>query len=239
MDNFQIETAQNVSIQQNVASVTTRIGSFFLDGIIIGIYIVIMMLILSAIGIDGDPMDLWAFYLLLGLPIFFYHLLFEVLMNGQSPGKYVNKIRVVKIDGSKPTFGSYLLRWVLRIIDISLASGSLALLSILLSGKGQRLGDLAAGTTVISEKKRITIKNTLITDLPEDYVPTFPQVTMLSDMDIQTIKDLYRTAKRKSNHGIVVKLHKKIIDITDIKTEMKPIEFVNVVIKDYNYYTQQ
>ncbi len=239
MDNFQIETAQNVSIQQNVASVSTRIGSFLLDGLIMGVYIFIIALILSAIGMDDDVMDLWAFYLLLGLPLFFYHLLFEVLMNGQSPGKYVNKIRVVKIDGSKPTFGSYLLRWVVRLIDISLASGSLALLSILLNGKGQRLGDIAAGTTVISERKRITIKDTLIADIPANYMPTFPQVTMLSDIDIQTIKELYRTAKRKGNHGVVVKLHKKIIDITDIKTEMKPIEFVDVVIKDYNYYTQQ
>ncbi|MCB0486745.1 MAG: RDD family protein, partial [Flavobacteriaceae bacterium] len=118
-------------------------------------------------------------------------------------------------------------------------SGSVALLTILLNGKGQRLGDIAAGTTVISEKKRVTIHNTLIEDIPESYVPTFPQVTMLSDADIQTIKELYRTAKRKGNHGVIVKLHNRIIDITDIKTELRPIEFVDIVIKDYNYYTQQ
>ncbi len=177
--------------------------------------------------------------LLLGLPIFFYNLLFEVLMNGQSPGKYINKIRVVKIDGSKPTFGSYILRWMLRLIDISLASGSVALLTILLNGKGQRLGDIAAGTTVITEKKRITIQDTLVTDIPLDYKPTFPQVTMLSDTDIQTIKGLYRSAKRKGNHDIIIKLHNKIVGITDIKTGLKPLEFVDIIIKDYNYYTQQ
>ncbi|MDY7395049.1 RDD family protein [Aureibaculum sp. 2210JD6-5] len=237
MDNFQIETAQNVSINQNVANVSTRIGSFLLDLLIIAGYVIIMIWILNAIGLVAD-MESWMIYLIMGLPIFFYSLLFEVLMNGQTPGKYANKIRVVKIDGSKPTFGSYLLRWMLRLIDIDIASGSVALLTILLNGKGQRLGDIAASTTVISEKKRVTIHDTLVADIPDDYVPTFSQVTMLSDADIQSIKELYRSAKRKGNHGVIVKLHQKIIEITDIKTELKPIDFVDVVIKDYNYYTQ-
>ncbi len=238
MDNFQIETAQNVSIQQNVANVSTRIGAFLIDIFIIAGYYIIIILIMNALDLPMG-MDLWAIYLLLGLPVFFYSLLFEVLMNGQTPGKYLNKIRVVKIDGSKPTFGSYLLRWMLRLIDISIASGSIALLTILLNGKGQRLGDLAAGTTVISEKKQITIEDTLVAEIPIEYVPTYPQVTMLSDIDIQTIKELYRNAKQKGNHGVIVKLHQKILNITDIKTELKPIEFVDIVIKDYNYYTQQ
>ncbi|MCB0459819.1 MAG: RDD family protein [Flavobacteriaceae bacterium] len=238
MDNFQIETAQNVSIQQNVAPVSTRIGAYLLDFLFITGYIIIVIIIVNALDLDSS-LELWAIFLLFGLPVFFYSLAFEVLMNGQTPGKHFTNIRVVKIDGSKPTFGSYLLRWMLRIIDIDIASGSVALLTILLNGKGQRLGDIAAGTTVISEKKRVTIHNTLIEDIPESYVPTFPQVTMLSDADIQTIKELYRTAKRKGNHGVIVKLHNRIIDITDIKTELRPIEFVDIVIKDYNYYTQQ
>ena len=237
MDNFQIETAQNISIHQNVANVTTRIGSYLIDMLIIVGYVIIMVWILNAIGLEAD-MESWMIYAIMGLPIFFYSLLFEVLNNGQTPGKYANKIRVVKINGSTPTFGSYLLRWMLRLIDITIASGSVALLTILLNGKGQRLGDIAAATTIISEKKRITLNDTLVADIPDDYVPTFPQVTMLSDSDIQTIKEMYRTAKRKGNHGVIVKLHEKITTITDIKTGLKPIDFVDVVIKDYNYYTQ-
>ena len=238
MDNFQIETAQNVNIQQNVASVATRIGSYLIDGLIIVSYYLIAIWIFNALDMSLG-IEMWVVYLLLGLPVFFYSLLFEVLMNGQTPGKYVNKIRVVKIDGSKPTFSSYLLRWMLRLIDISLASGSVALLTILLNGKGQRLGDMAAGTTVITEKTHISIEDTLVMDIPLDYKPTFSQVTTLTDADIQTIKELYSTAKRKGNHGVILKLYHKIIDITEIKTELKPIEFVDIVLKDYNYYTQQ
>jgi len=237
MDKFQIETAQNVTIHQNVAHISTRIGSYLLDFLFIAAYAIAIIMAMNALDLDLGGQ--WAIGMLFGLPIFFYSLFFEVLWNGQTPGKRINKIRVVKLDGSKPTFGSYLLRWMLRVIDISLASGSVALLTILLNGKGQRLGDLAAGTTVVSEKKRITLEDTIIADIPLDYKPTFPQVTTLNDTDIQTIKNLYTKAKRTGNHKVILKLHVKVTDLLDIKTDMKPIDFIDVIIKDYNYYTQQ
>lgn len=238
MDNFHIETAQNVTIQQNVANLSTRIGAFLIDAFIIGGYYLLIYLILDSLNLNSGG-DLYLIYGLLSLPVFFYSLLFETLMNGQSPGKYLNKIRVTKLDGSKPTFSNYLIRWMLRSVDITMASGSIALLTILLNGKGQRLGDLAAGTTVISEKKLISIHDTIAVDIPEEYKPTFPQVTLLTDKDIQTIKELYLKAKRKGNHAIIVKIHQKIVDLTGIKTELKPIDFIDIVIKDYNYFTQQ
>ncbi len=237
MDNFQIETAQNITLQQNAAHITTRIGSYLLDALIIVLYVIVLMFVMGWLNID-EGFTLYVFGTIFGLPIFFYSLLFEVLLNGQTPGKIINKLRVVKLDGTKPTFGSYLLRWMLRVIDFNLASGSVAVLTILLNGKGQRLGDIAGGTTVISERKRVTL-NTLGVDVASDYKPTFPQVTTLSDSDIQTIKELYRKSKRTRNHKIILKLHVKIIEITNIKTDLQPMDFVELVIKDYNYYTQQ
>ena len=238
MDNFQIETAQNITIQQNVAPLSTRISAFLVDMFIIAAYYVFMFIILNALGYL-DQENLYVLYILISLPVFFYSLFFEMLNNGQTPGKYFNKIRVTKMDGSKPTFGSYLIRWVLRLIDITLATGSIALLTILLNGKGQRLGDIAAGTTVISEKKLVSINSTLAVDIPEEYTPTFPQVTMLTDKDIQTIKELYLAAKKSGNHKTLIKLHHKIIDITEINSELNSVDFIDIVIKDYNYFTQQ
>ena len=198
MDNFHIETAQNVTIQQNVASLSLRIGAFLIDMLFIGAYYIIVFFMMSWLDFLSER-ELMVAWVLFGLPTFFYSLFFEAFMNGQTPGKYFNQIRVTKIDGSKPTFGSFLIRWVMRIIDISLSSGSIAILAILLNGKGQRLGDLAAGTTVISERKKVNINQTLNVDIADEYVPTYPQVTLLSDMDIQTIKELYLKAKRSQN----------------------------------------
>ncbi len=238
MDNFQIETAQNINIHQNVAHITTRIGSFLIDLLIIISYSILLIFIMSWLNLNFG-MQQWAISLILSLPMLFYTLIFETLWNGQTPGKRINKTRVVKLDGSKPTLGNYLLRWMMRIIDIQMATGSVAVLTILLNGKGQRLGDLAAGTTIISEKKRVTLQEVLLADAAEDYSPTFPQVTLLSDADAQTIKKLYHTALQKRKHAIIIKLHERIIEITGIKTELKPIDFLKVVLTDYDYYTQQ
>jgi uncharacterized RDD family membrane protein YckC len=238
MDDFQIETAQNISINQQVASLSTRIGSYLIDLLLIASYFIVVVIIINALDIKLG-LDSYVTYTLLTLPILFYSLLFETLLNGQTPGKMLNNIRVVKKDGSKPAFGNFLLRWVLRIIDIQIASGSVAILTILLNGKGQRLGDLAAGTTVIREKQKITLKDTLLADLPDDYKPVYAQVTLLSDNDIQIIKNLYQKSVRRGDHNIILRLHDKILKLTDIKTVQKPIEFVETVIKDYNYFTQK
>jgi uncharacterized RDD family membrane protein YckC len=238
MDNFQIETAQNIAITQNVAHVTTRIGSYLIDALFIIGYYIIIFLIMGMLNMVPS-MEYMSLYLLLGLPTFFYSLLFEVLMNGQTPGKFFNQTRVVKIDGSKPTFGSYLIRWLLRIIDFSLASGSVAVLTILLNGKGQRLGDLAASTTVVSEKKRITLRDTIANDISDNYTPIYTQATLLNDDDMHTIKKVYTDALKKRNHKVILKLHLKIIDITGITTKQNPVDFVNTIIKDYHYFAQQ
>ena len=138
-----------------------------------------------------------------------------------------------------PTFGSYLIRWMLRLIDFTLASGSVAVLTILLNGKGQRLGDLAASTTVISEKKKITLLDTVLENIIENYQPTYSQVTLLTDSDIYTIKNIFKVAKKNSNHKVVISLHSKIIEITGIKTNQKPIDFIETILKDYYYFAQQ
>lgn len=237
MEQFQIETAQNISIDQNTAHLGDRMLAYIIDSFVIGIYIILSVLVLVYMEVDFN--DMWALYLLLNLPAFLYYVLLETFMDGKTVGKSLMQIRVVKIDGSKANFASYFIRWILRIIDVVLTSGGVAVLTILIRGKGQRVGDMAAGTTVISEKKRISLKDTLLREIPEDYRPRFPQVTVFTDSEMQTIKELYDSAKRNGDHNVILKLHIQIKEVTDIVSDMQPIEFVDVVLKDYNFYTQQ
>ncbi|WP_298348701.1 RDD family protein [uncultured Dokdonia sp.] len=240
MDNFQIETAQNVSIYQNVASIGDRILAYIVDLLIIIAYWVVSIFIIAQFGLDSQAMgDIWAYYLVLGLPIFLYYILFETFWDGKTPGKAVMKIRVVKLDGSKPGFGSYFVRWLMRIIDIAGSSGGIAVVSILMSEKGQRLGDMAAGTTVITEKKRARLSDSLIVDIPENYMPTYPQVTVFNDKDVQLIKTLFKDAKRNGNHNVIIKLADRLKEKMDVTPEETNVAFVERVLADYNYYTQQ
>lgn len=237
MDKFQIETAQNVNIVQNVAGVGERILAFIIDFFILVFYVIIVSIIFAASGIGTDSDFL--LIMTIGLPIFLYHLLWEMFWNGRSPGKAIMNLRVVKLDGTKPSFSNYLLRWLLRIIDISLTSGALALITILFNGRGQRLGDIAATTTIISEKRTMDLSRTILMDIPEGYVPTYPQVTVFNDREMQTIKSIFMEAKRMGNHNVILKLAKQVTTVMDATTEETPIKFLDTVIKDYNFYTQQ
>lgn len=237
MDNFQIETAQNISISQNVAGIGERILAYFIDLLIMFSYVVVVLLIVSSLDLKGR--DEWVFMLIIGLPLLLYFLIWEAGWDGRSPGKAALKLRVVMLDGSKPHLSNYLVRWLLRMVDITFTSGSVAVISILFNGKGQRLGDLAAGTTVISEKERIGLQHTLIYDLPDNYTPVYPQVTVLSDKDVQNIKTLYKNALQDSNFKMLRSLAQKVSELLGVTPQENASDFVKTVIRDYNYYTQQ
>ena len=237
MDNFQIETAQNISIHQNAAGVGERILAFLIDLVLQVFYLIAVNYLLQ--GLDLDSGQQWVYILVMGLPLFLYALLWETFWNGQSPGKALLQIRVVKIDGSKPAFSNYVVRWLLRLIDVTFTSGSVAVVTILLNGKGQRLGDLAARTTVISEKPNAHLHKTLLVDIPEDYVPKYPQVTVLSDSDVENIKNIYRDSLRNANHRVINTLSHKVSGLLEVTPDELPIQFIKTVLKDYSYYTQR
>jgi len=237
MEQFQIETAQNISIHQHTAHLGDRMLAYIIDSFVIIVYTILMIWLLLALEVDFA--DMWALYLLLSLPAFLYYVLLETFTDGKTIGKNLMHIRVVKLDGSKPSFASYFVRWILRIIDVVLSSGGVAVFTILIRGKGQRVGDIAAGTTVISERKKVGLKDTILRELPQDYVPKFPQITIFKDSEMQTIKELYDAARVNGDHHIIVSLSDRIKEVAQIVTDLKPFEFVDIAIKDYNYYTQQ
>ncbi|HSI71225.1 MAG TPA: RDD family protein [Gillisia sp.] len=237
MDNFQIETAQNIGIHQNVAGIGERILSFLIDTLILTAFAILTSLAMAGLGLGGG--ELWVYYLVIGLPVFLYYLLWETFNNGQTPGKAALDLRVVRLDGARPRFNQYIVRWLLRIIDISISSGAVAVVTILLNGKGQRLGDLAAGTTVISERRQMNLSQTILMDLPENYNPTYPQVTILKDRDIQDIKRIYNDARQYGNHKVILSLSQKIAEIIEVEPKERPLDFIKIILKDYNYYTQR
>lgn len=234
MDNFQIQTAQNVTIDQNLANYFERAAAFFIDLLILSAYVFIISFIFPLIGVSS-----FALGMIISLPLLLYHLVMELAMNGQSVGKAALKIRVVCVDGSKPKAGHYLIRWCLRLIDISISFGSIASLFILFGGKGQRLGDLAAKTTVISEREKVDFTQTIMMDVPEDYQPRYPQVTIFSDEDMRQTKTIYMKAKREREYHLINRLHLQLMNKMEVQPKEKPLKFVETVLRDYNYYTQQ
>lgn len=238
MDNFQIETAQNIRISQTIAGVGDRILAYLIDMFVQGAYVVILLIGLGNLLSSGEN-EMWAIYMILAIPLLMYFFLFETFMNGRTPGKAAMKLRVVKLDGSKPDMFTFFIRWVLRLIDISISSGGVAVLVIIIGGKGQRLGDIAAGTTVISEKTDPYLRENLMASLPENYIPRYPQVTQLTDAQIHQIKTILSKALVKRDFKVIKKLAEQTSSLLDITHEQRSLEFLQQVISDYAYYTQQ
>ncbi|MEO8238056.1 MAG: RDD family protein [Flavobacterium sp.] len=246
MSELSINTTQNVKINFKAASVGERIGAYFLDFVIkIAYVIVIWFIFFYWLNIDRlmDSLDSWSrvsIVLFLYFPVVIYSITLESIFEGQTIGKKLTKIKVVKIDGYQAGFGDYLMRWFFRLVDISIFSGIIALISVISSKKSQRLGDMVAGTSVITLKNKINISHTILEEIGEAYVPTYPSVIKLSDNDMRIIKETFQRAEAKNDYEIIYKLVAKIENVTGIKNQEtgKPADFIRTVLKDYNFYTQ-
>jgi len=245
MSELSITTTQNVKINFIAASVGERLGAFFIDLFIIICYITALSIILfdwlqlDRLMVNLDGWSRGAIFLLLYSPVIVYSLVLESVFEGQSLGKKLLKIKVVKIDGYQAGFGDYLIRWFFRVIDFFTFFGLPGLITVITSQKSQRLGDMAAGTAVITLKNKINISHTILEEIGEAYVPTYPLVIKLSDNDMRIIKETYQKAAAKNDHEVIYKLVAKIESVTGIKNQSgNNSDFIRIILKDYNFYTQ-
>ncbi|MDY0082605.1 MAG: RDD family protein [Ignavibacteriaceae bacterium] len=241
MENIGIETTQNVDINFRIASLGDRVLAQLLDALILGGYIFLSIFLWIYLLDNFQNSSFFpsvAIIIILYLPVFLYDFLCEVFLNGQSLGKKIMKTKVVKIDGSQPGIGSYFLRWILKPIEIYMTYGSVALVTILINGKGQRLGDLAANTTVIKIKEQVKLEDILVPETKETYEIVYPQVSVLSDSDIQIIKDVLNHKVEAGEfiyQNLIDKTKERIAMKMGVEPDANGIRFLNTVIRDYTY----
>ncbi len=242
MDAIKITTTQNVDLEYEPAGLGYRLLASLLDMIFMMVYVGLVMLILGISGtmnrhlFDGDNYLLMTLLTVAGLPILLYHFLSETFMNGQSLGKKIMGIKVVKLDGSQPGIGSYVLRSVFRIIDIHLMNGLVAIISIPVSEKSQRLGDMAAGTTVIRKDNNVSLRNTILYRQIPSYSIVFQQVSLLSDKDITIIKEILEHSLRNRKPENLKLLADKVKAKMGVSVSWKDEDFLNTVLLDYSHY---
>jgi uncharacterized RDD family membrane protein YckC len=239
VDSVAINTAQNVVIDYEPAGLGNRLLAGLLDYLFKFAYIITWVIILvstKAFGIKGDT-PIAILVVIVFVPLLFYDLLFEIFAQGQSLGKKIIKIKVVKLDGTQPSVGSYLLRWLIRFFEIDLFYGLIAIVTIASSKNKQRLGDMAGGTTVIQIRPKVTIKDTILQmEQKKEYKIVFPQVSSLSERDIEIIKEVHEFYKKTGNKEAAVKLSDKIKKKTGIVSTMPEPEFLATLMEDYNHY---
>lgn len=230
MQKIYLQTTQNVAIEYDLASIWDRIVANILDYLILAGYIISALLIFTWLKTG------MAFFFIFMIPVIFYQLLCEVLMEGQSFGMRQRKIKVVRLDGMQPDLGNYFLRWILRPVDLFFYGG-IAIMAIIISGKGQRLGDMAAGTSVVKLKNKAAFHDTIFRATEEEYNPVFPEVVRLSDNNIHVVQEAIVFYKNNRNMDPARQLEEKIKILLNIRSDMDTMDFLHTVIRDYNHLT--
>ncbi|MBL7919960.1 MAG: RDD family protein [Bacteroidia bacterium] len=244
MEEIKITTSQNVSLSYTAAGVGPRMLAAMLDLIFIYVYAIILIFIFMFVirrneySGDYDTYETYnsiviGIFILFMLPAGLYNLLCETFFNGQSFGKKIVKIKVVKLDGTQPNFGSYLIRSMFRIIDKPVV----ALLTVALSKNSQRFGDMVAGTTVILLNKRISLNETILHRQKTDYKIVYPQIALMTDTDANTIKEVIDFSRSQNQPQHIELLAKKIktkYGIVNIKQSDE--DFLRTLLMDYSHY---
>ncbi len=248
-DNIEVNTTQNVLVSYEPAGIFERALAYVLDRLVIVVYYLLVWVVIMAIASGANSFEETSYVVavvvgtILALPAIFYHFLAEAFFNGQSIGKKVMNIKVIKLDGTQPSIGACLMRWMLRILDflgeLLFAFGIPlpAMISTMSTKNSQRLGDMAAGTTVIKLTPRASLHQTILYKAIPGYKLTFREVNKLSDRDIAIIKEVYQHCRNSRDYDALIKLANKVREQMGLGVvNMTAENFINTVLADYTQY---
>ncbi len=256
MASVQINTAFNVGLDFEIAPFHKRLLAYMIDFVILVIYLYAMKKMLYD-GFDLSFQDSAGLdILIISIPMLFYSLITEVSMNGQTIGKKILRIRVISLEGGEPTFGQFVLRWITKFFEwpflfgyivgsaMALANyifatgflGIAVIITILVSKKSQRLGDMAAGTAVVDAKSFMSVNDTIFVNVnSSNYAVKYPEVMRLSDNDINTIKSVLMQSEKTNNYDICMRVEYKIKEVLGITSSLSSSDFLEKLLEDYNY----
>jgi uncharacterized RDD family membrane protein YckC len=264
MSTVRIATNFNIDIEFTAPPFYRRVAAWIIDMVVMIFYIIIATKLLTVLTgnvsrKEGNGVTIWAISLLLMLPFLLYHVVMEATMNGQSIGKKILGIKVISENGGRPSLSQLIIRWLIRTSDYTLLimivlipyasimgpqiywgiAGALTLLIadlvLVNTRKQQRLGDILAHTVLINISQKEKLTDTIFLEVADNYVPQFPQIMQLSDRDINTLKGIIDVAKSQKDYNMAYVASEKIKSHLKIDTYLEPEDFLQVLLKDYNY----
>jgi uncharacterized RDD family membrane protein YckC len=176
-------TPEAVTISLDVAGLGSRMIAWIIDSLI---QLAIAVPILLGIGV-GDlsgSVELVVLSLILFLLFWGYYPIFELSWHGQTPGKRAQRLRVIRTDGQPAGGAAIMVRNLIRILDVFLLP-FLAVISMIVTTRAQRLGDLAAGTLVVREARFAAPRSVVSASRPD--LPAV-DATGLSERDYDVIR---------------------------------------------------
>lgn len=239
MEGYQFTTAQNVTLNYAYASPGDRVVAYILDILILTGYFIAILFVVA--GLDSlhlfnrDFMVLWIILgIIAALPALFYALLFEYFTQGQTPGKRALKIKVVSMNGERLSFGQCFIRWVFGLIDFGTCYGFTALLVISVTQRKQRIGDMLAGTLVISTNQFTPLTSTVYTETENTKQTRYLTVNRLTAREVEIIKEVLRHFDKEDKSNLVALTATRVRNAIGAGTEQDDLSFLRTVVEDYN-----
>jgi uncharacterized RDD family membrane protein YckC len=206
-EQFVVATPELVEFGYEVAGVGSRFIAALVDTALIAVIYLLIQVAGLATSYGGQSLfskegnSLSALFLAVLTVLAFvvlwgYYVFFETLWNGQTPGKRLTHLRVVREDSSPISLWEALIRNLVRLIDFLPLAYGIGVTVMFLNGRARRLGDFAAGTLVVREGSAVTLQGllarTAIAQAPH-YGPPAPDSPLAAELDIRRLApaDLY------------------------------------------------
>lgn len=163
---YGVDTPENVTFGYEISGLGSRflaalVDSLVLTVLLIVIYLATIAFLLSPPGkFISEMLGDWvaAIYFLITFALLWgYYIWFEIIWNGQSPGKRWLGLRVIRTDGLPITLVESVVRNLVRLVDFMPLYYGVGVVVMMLNSQARRLGDLAAGTVVVKERKDVTL----------------------------------------------------------------------------------
>lgn len=153
-----VDGAENTGLTLVLAGMGNRMLAFLLDSLITGLLSIAVVVLFSLAGLlSGSETAVYYILALLLLALFVirwgYFITFELIWHGQTPGKKLLRIKVVREDGRPVNFTASFLRNILRIVDALPGGYAVGLIMVFVNAREKRVGDIVGGTMVVKEPK--------------------------------------------------------------------------------------
>lgn len=249
MDNrYTIDTPENIEFGYDIAGIGSRFLAAIVDTFLIGVAEVIVLLVvgLAVQSLSLGESILTAAGAVLGFVILWgYYVAFELAWNGQSPGKRMLGLRVVREGGRPITVIASIIRNLIRIVDFLPLLYGIGVVAMFVDRRARRLGDLAAGVLVVRERAEVTLES--LADrpvssvaLPAEFVP-LANVAILLETDYALVQeflsrrqDLSREARLRLGMQLARGLEQRLA----VQAVMQPEPFLEYVAASYRLHQQ-
>jgi uncharacterized RDD family membrane protein YckC len=164
-DLIYVNSAEAMSYALEIAGVGARSYAFVLDwhirllAALLWIYLAAFLfydISIFSTMFDEDTANstaAWVVFLPAVIAYLFYHPVLETVMHGSTPGKRIAEVRIMTLEGFSPGIGSILIRNIFRLIDGLPGVYTVGLLFAIFTKNHVRIGDMAAGTVLVYEKR--------------------------------------------------------------------------------------